>query len=206
MKGARKEAPPAEFTAWLEMENDDWKPSYALLSGDVRAAVVQALHAEQRGLCLYCGCRLSMEKPGKTFHIEHFRPQEAYPELSVTHSNLFLSCGQGESPNRSETCGTKKENWFDEAAVIEPMYAGCTSRFRFKLNGTIEALDDNDHSAKEWISRLNLNHAELSKERETLLAKLDADELDLEDLWDANTSQASSFAHVAHQYLGQVLP
>ncbi len=206
MKGARKGAAPADYAEWLGKANEDWTPSYPF-PADIKEKIVEALRREQRGLCVYCGCRLDLRRQGKTFHIEHFRPQHAYPADAVAHSNLFLSCGQEDSEgNRSETCGTKKDRWFDEALVIEPEYFACTGRFRFKLNGTVEPIDAADDAAKEWIVRLNLNHRELAKERETLLAKLDENTLDLADLWDVESTEAESFAHVAYQYFRAVLP
>lgn len=206
MKGARKGAPPAGYVEWLGAASDDWQPSYPF-PRDVKTSIVETLRREQRGLCVYCGCRLDMRRQGKTFHIEHFRPQHAYPAEAVAHLNLFLSCGQEDAGGKlSETCGTKKDQWFDEVLAIEPQYVACTARFRFKLNGSVEPLDPTDNAAKEWIARLNLNHPELAKERETLLATIDEEKLELVDLWDESSSLAEGFAHVAYQYFGEVLP
>ena len=204
MKGARKGAPPKAYDDWIALGNDDWKPSYPFNEGSVRDAVIESLFLAQRGLCVYCGRALDRSNPGKSFHVEHFRPQHLYKTLEVAFENLFLSCGQDDPQGaRSQTCGTRKDKWFDELNHIEPAYPLCISAFKFKLNGDING---STAPASEMAKVLNLNHAELVKEREQVLLLIDSGELDLSDFWDAETGNAQSYAHVAFKHLGAVIP
>lgn len=210
MKGARKQQPPRELVEWLALTNDAWKPSYPFNEPAVRAAVVRSLFYEQRGLCVYCGRQLDMTDPGKSFHIEHFRPQHGpnkRPDLAVCHSNLFLSCGQEDQyGKKSPTCGTRKEDWFDEGKHIAPAYNNCTLRFRFLLSGSVTVAVDGDAAAEEMIFQLGLNHPELEKERKTTLALIDSGVLETKDFWNDAEGTAESFAHVVNQIEGNTIP
>lgn len=210
MKGARKQQSPRELVDWLALETDNWKPSYPFDDPAVRVAVVSSLFYEQRGLCVYCGRQLDMADPGKSFHIEHFRPQggpNKRPDLAVLHSNLFLSCGQ-EDPNgkKSPTCGTRKGDWFDEREHVEPAYNDCTLRFRFLLSGGIKAEISGDAAAENMIAKLGLDHPELEKERKTTLELIDVGDLEVSDFWNATEGTAESFAHVVYQISGSTIP
>lgn len=207
MKGSRKLEPPVELHDWLNKENEDWKPEYPFDDPQVKEAVRAQLYREQRGLCVYCGRKLNMSAPGKTFHLEHFRPQTMYPERAVAHENLFLSCGQHDPEGKpSPTCGNRKGDWFDELNHIYPSYDGCTQRFRFMLDGSVVAATDGDASATEMIKRLNLDHLELVKDRADILSLIDAEKLDLSDFWDEGTGTGESFAHMVFQHRSQIIP
>ncbi len=206
MRGCHEKRTPQEFTAWLALENPDWEPSYPDLQGDIRRAVVHALSAAQRGLCVYCGRRLHLHRPGR-FHIEHFRPQSTYPALAVDLANLFLSCGpEAERAKSSETCGHAKADWFDTTSCIEPDYPDCTQRFRFLLTGEVTAAIAGDASAESMIDILNLNHRELRKDREDIFDRIDRENLNPSDFFDAATGMAEGYAHVACAYLDAVIP
>ena len=206
MKGSRKTNPPDQFLEWLSHENDEWKPTYSILAGDVKESVRSTLHAEQRGLCIYCGRRLNLSAPGKSYHIEHFRPRETYPHLQLDYNNLYLSCGQEDAEgNPAPTCGNVKGNWFDEANHVPTAYAACTQRFKFSLNGDVEAADATDDAANTMIRVLNLNHPELVKDRESVLYIIDSGQLDCEDYLNEDGT-AQGCAHVVYQHVNRVLP
>ena len=197
---------PRSLKDWLALENADWAPSYPF-PADVRQTVVQAFHEAQRGLCVYCGRRLDMRQPGKSYHIEHFRPQSRYPERSIDFANLFLSCGQeSREGNLAETCGTAKDDGFDEHYHVEPGYPECTERFRFLLSGEVVPQTDGDKAAEAKIALLNLNHRELKKDREDLLDRIDGGSLDISDFIDPAGGRAESYAHVACRHLGATIP
>lgn len=207
MNGARKVGAPQEFVDWPAKENADWKPSYPFNEPDIKRSVIASLFVAQRGICVYCGVRLDLSKPGKTFHVEHFRPQALYNDLSVAFENLFLSCGQNSlSGDLSQTCGTHKDDWFDEDRCVEPNYPDCTQRFKFLLNGTVVSNDPDDDAANTMIEVLNLNHSELSTEREATLLLIDSGQLDADDFWDDPNGTAESLAHVAFQHSGKIMP
>lgn len=205
MRGSHEKMVPPEFADWLTRASPDWEPTYPF-PGDVRTFVVDALNTAQRGLCVYCGRRLHLTQRGQ-FHIEHFRPQSSYPELEVSLDNLFLSCGpEAHAGKPSETCGYAKSDHFDEANCIEPNYPSCTHRFRFLLSGEVATAWDGDAPAESMITILNLNHPELRKDREDILAHIDRDGLDLSDFFDPETGIAQSYAHVFCEHLRTVIP
>jgi len=210
LKGARKVEPPRELVEWMELDSDDWTPTYPFNERHVRDAVISALYIEQRGLCVYCGRLLDTSVPGKSYHIEHFRPRNGpngRADLAVNHTNLFLSCGQlDETGRRSQTCGTRKDDWFDEESHVEPAYPMCTKRFSFLRSGHIKPREVGDVSAIQMIDLLGLDHPELIADRAATLALLDSDELSVEDFWDGENYRAESFGHVAFEHVGRVLP
>ena len=205
MRGSHDKRTPPELADWLALESPDWQPSYPF-PNDIRQPVVNALREAQRGLCVYCGRRLHPDPPGR-FHIEHFRPRSSYPALSVDLANLFLSCGpEVEAGTPSETCGIAKGNRFDDAHCIEPEYPACTRRFRFMLTGEVVPRSDDDAAAGTMIELLNLNHRELTKDREDILDRIDGGSLDLSDFVDPVSGVAQSYAHVACERLDKVIP
>jgi uncharacterized protein (TIGR02646 family) len=207
MRGCHNKEEPESFSAWLAYANEFWQPSYPFNDSAVRADVVNSLFEQQRGLCVYCGRSLDRSSPGKSFHIEHFRPQHEYEALSVSFDNMYLSCGQKNTDGTlSQTCGTHKDSWFDELLAIEPNYPNCISLFSFSLNGDMLPSDGTDKSAQKMVEVLNLNHPELKKDREDLLMFIDAGELDLTDFWDGENNKAESYAHVAYHHLEMTLP
>lgn len=207
MKGGRKGTTPSKMLEWLNNASDDWKPAYPFDSSDVRNEVRSALFREQRGLCVYCGRKLDLSRPGETFHIEHFRPQQRYAHMAVDYTNLFLSCGQ-KDPNgqASSTCGYVKGDWFDEFAHVNPDYPTCTTRFSFTLNGFVETQVQGDRGAENMIAMLNLNHSELVKDRSDVLGMIDGGKMDETDFFDSEEGIADSLAHVVFQHLGKVMP
>ena len=110
MRGSHEKSTPRALSNWLNKESVDWHPTYPF-PNEVRQPVVGALSGAQRGLCVYCGRKLDLSSPGKSYHIEHFRPRSHYPELQTSLINLFLSCGpQSREGNHSEICGTAKSD------------------------------------------------------------------------------------------------
>lgn len=207
MKGSRKAEAPVKLLEWLSNESSDWQPSYPFDCRDVRKSVVSQLWIEQRGLCVYCGRRLNMAKPGETYHVEHFRPQSIYPDRDVDYENLFLSCGLKDGRSRpSDTCGNKKGNWFDEENHIYPSYPQCTQRFKFHLDGFVYPVVDEDQSAINMITQLNLNHSELVKDRKDVFDLLDSGSVDVDDYWLSEMEGAQGFAHMVFQSRKRTLP
>ena len=209
MRGSHAKSEPQTLTDWLAQENADWQPQYPF-PGDVRRPVVDALAEAQRELCVYCGRKLDLSAPGKSYHIEHFRPISTCPDHEVSLANIFLSCGQETEPgNRSETCGTAKANWFDESLHVEPDYPECTDRFRFSLTGHVTVASNDDGAARTMIEKLNLNHPELTREREEIQFAIDGPEevaLGYADFIDPVHGTVQSYAHMACQRFGTLIP
>ena len=209
MRGSHTKAEPEALTDWLALDSANWKPSYPF-PNDIRQPIIRSLVKAQRGLCVYCGRKLDLSSAGTSFHVEHFRPQNTHPELATCFANLFLSCGQEAiGGNRSETCGTAKDNWFDELCHIEPEYPACTRRFLFSSTGEILPRELGDNAAVAMIRKLNLNHRELQREREEIYYLLDGigdEELSVADFLDEESGIAESFAHMVCQYFETTIP
>lgn len=209
MRGSHTKVTPPSFAEWLERRNSDWQPSYPFPT-DIREFVISALLLAQRGLCVYCGRKLLLARAGSSFHVEHFRPRNAYPSLETDLDNLYLSCGQEtDTGRRSQTCGTTKDNWFDENGTIEPAYPECTNRFWFSLTGTILPNTDQDVAAHTMITKLNLNHPELVRDRKEILFILDElgeQGLDAGEFFDFKRGIAESYAHMVYQRFGETIP
>ena len=209
MRGSHAKTKPQALLDWLALETADWKPSYPF-PGDVRQPVVDALAAAQRRLCVYCGRKLDFSSPGVSFHVEHFRPQSVCPEFGTCLANLFLSCGQEDAKgNRSQTCGTAKDDWFHKRLFVEPEYPTCTNRFSFSLTGEIMPGKTGGAAAKEMIGTLNLNHPELRRDRKEIqyhLDGLEGEELGFADFVDVATGTVESYAHMVCQRLGVLIP
>lgn len=207
MRGSHAKTAPKALADWLALQNPNWQPAYEAMDKHVKRPVLDALHHAQRGLCVYCGRSLDISRPGKSFHIEHFRPQSGYPHLETDFANLFLSCGlESESGNPSGICGNAKDDRFDEAACIEPDYPACTNRFRFLLTGEIAPDAEDDAPAAAMIDLLNLNHPELRTDRRDILYLLDKKELDLSDFLTSAGGSAPGYAHMVCRRFGAVMP
>ncbi|WP_066098730.1 retron system putative HNH endonuclease [Xanthomonas massiliensis] len=139
MKHVQKQEAPVSFERWKAQANDDWQPTYADLQNPEKAQLQEALLSEQGWVCCYCG--RSIEQAHS--HIEHFRPQEHYPDRVLSYDNLHASCIRETSPGTPLHCGHAKGNAFDEALAISPTTPGCEQQFRYTLDGQIIPKNDN---------------------------------------------------------------
>ena len=171
MRGSAKGLEPAELRAWKGIQRDNGiEPGYRSLPRPERRAAVNSLYAEQTGQCVYCGRKVSLDRL-REYHIEHFRPRSRYPELELDYSNLFLSCGPASEDGTRETCGNRKDDWFEEDCHVPPAPESCAERFRFRLSGEIAG--DTSPEADKMIQVLNLNHPELMTERQVVIEDLE---------------------------------
>ena len=153
MKHIRKRPEPEVFTAWKERAGKDWRPTYDTLSGKPKDALKQALMAEQGEICCYCEVRLTTNNS----HIEHFRPQQTFPDHALEYRNLHGSCQNQLSKGEPRHCGNQKSDWFDADLLISPLDQTCEKRFRFNERGEIEPASSDDKAAAMTIEKLGLN-------------------------------------------------
>ena len=209
MRGSAKGDEPQELRAWKAAEcRADIEPQYRNLQQPQRGATEKSLYAEQTGQCVYCGRKISLDE-NQRYHIEHFRPQVTYPQRQLDYTNLFLSCGPKGGHGTRGTCGTHKDDWFEEGCHIAPAPDTCAERFRFRLSGHIAG--DGSPEANKMIEKLNLNHRELVTDRQDMIEMLD-DKLNAgdpteqlcQDFLDVDRYGARpSFADVALGYLNE---
>jgi len=165
MRHIRKGAEPSELTDWKLLENEDWTPTYPTLQNPQKAILKSQLLAEQFFTCCYCGRSINSSDS----HIEHFRPQEAAPELQLKYSNLLASCIRETPKNSQLHCGHLKDSWFEENLAISPLDETCESRFSYLLTGVIHTSQTEDVPAQTMIEVLGLNSEYLKNRREAAL-------------------------------------
>ncbi len=156
---------PQALADWKSMASPDWQPAYANMPSHVKRELKRLLMKDQQGLCCYCESRLR----DNDSHIEHFRPQASYPELSLDFQNLLCSCQSNLRKGAPCHCGNAKGNWFDETLLISPLSPDCASRFRFTGDGHIHPADAHDQAARETIAHLNLDIPKLVARRQAAL-------------------------------------
>jgi uncharacterized protein (TIGR02646 family) len=214
MRQVFKLAEPKSFADWKSKASENWLPRYANLQNPEKRALHQALIDEQFGTCCYCGRSISTQSS----HVEHFRPQDSWPELDTDYANLHASCLRREEPGVPLHCGHAKRNFFNEALVISPLAAGCDTRFLYMANtGEIGPADLGDRSASYMIDLLKLDIPFLRTRRRLALLKV-FDEVFLENATEEELSKLATlfaqpdehgliddFSHVVARYARQLL-
>jgi uncharacterized protein (TIGR02646 family) len=217
MRYIKKGQEPQSFTDWKSQENDDWKPTYSDLRGQIKSEVHDALLKEQGYTCCYCGMKINID----ISHIEHLQPQNEKDRkqpknlaLAIDFSNLIASCGFSESYKISDPeqkyetvlhclqhCGCKRGN---KPLSVSPLQVDCAEFFRYTGSGEIRPAEDPDkqQAASETIQTLNLKHENLTAMRESAIigALQGLEELTTADLemliksYEQPNQQAFSFA------------
>lgn len=119
-----------------------------------KAALRQALVAEQRGLCCYCQSRIRA-KP-EVMKIEHWQCQADHPGRQLDYSNLLGACLGGHGrPEREQHCDTRKGNSGLCFSVCDPAHP-IERHIRFLGDGKISADDANIDAAINGVLSLNL--------------------------------------------------
>jgi uncharacterized protein (TIGR02646 family) len=131
-----------------------------------------ALLQEQGWTCCYCGRAITADDS----HIEHFRPQHAYPELALDYGNLHASCLRAKSPGMPLHCGHGKDDAFDEEKQVSPLAVETEARFLYTLNGQIEAANPDDDAAQYMVDLLCLDIPSLKNRRGAALSQVFDDE------------------------------
>lgn len=162
----RKNKEPESVVKWKKKFKNIYgsRPKYDDIQQKKEKSVLkESLMQEQKYVCCYCCTHLTSDKA----HIEHFRPQNVYPDLSLEYKNLFASC-QGEKQLK-KNCGHAKKNQFDEKLMISPLDETCEQHFVYQIDGMIEPSDPDDEAARYTIRVLALDDKRLCKAREEAL-------------------------------------
>jgi uncharacterized protein (TIGR02646 family) len=130
-----------------------------------KAALRQALVAEQRGLCCYCQSRIRATAEG--MKIEHWQCQSTHPARQIDYSNLHGACLGGEGrPEREQHCDTRKGNSSLCFSVCDPAHP-IERQTRFLGDGKISADDAAVEACLNAV--LNLNLPRLVSNRKAVL-------------------------------------
>ena len=179
-----------EFKDFTEWKRKGKHKQYRDLKVDpeINTAVRASLSEEQHGLCCYCCNKLQ-----DSFHIEHFKPQEFYPQLSLDYGNMHASCTSVKPDNKH--CGAKKGNHDPcgkERSILSPLNPECSDFFEYDLFGYILPMDDNK-LADDTISVLGLNAPALRADRRGIIeAYLGAPDYD----WKGSGNSLPAFYNV----------
>lgn len=130
-----------------------------------KAALRQALVAEQRGLCCYCQSRIRATPEG--MKIEHLQCQAGHPGRQLDFDNLLGAClgGQGR-PEFEQHCDTRKGSRSLCFSVCDSTHP-IERQIRFLGDGRIESADADINAALNDV--LNLNWARLLSNRKAVL-------------------------------------
>jgi uncharacterized protein (TIGR02646 family) len=177
MKYIKKGSEPNVFTQWKAQANEDWKPSYQDLPGDIKKSIKQSLMTEQGYICCYCERRLVE----RDCHLEHLQPQ-ATGEKQLDYQNMLCSCQRNLQPGEPRHCGNLKGGWYDAALLVSPLDPNCEAQFRFTALGEILPNTENNNAAQITINKLGLNIKKLQALRRVVIAPFLDPDLTLEDL------------------------
>lgn len=182
MKRVVKGDSPETFEAWKAKATEAWQPGYRDLRNPEKRALHLHLLREQGWVCCYCGQRIDIDGGGAVkeegsahagrsqsigSHIEHFRPQEKYPDLSLDYGNLFVSCLRQLNKAEPVHCGHAKGNDFDAELAISPSEVD-EQGFIYTLSG--EVRPDCENGPTDYMCKLlRLNEPSLKSRRETVL-------------------------------------
>lgn len=170
-----------------------------------KAALRQALVAEQRGLCCYCQSRIRATPEG--MKIEHWQCQADHPGRQLDFRNLHGVCkGNEGQPIDWQHRDTRKGNRDLCFSVCDPAHP-IERKIRFLGDGEITSDDEAVRMAINEV--LNLNWSRLKENRKSALigflqglgnAKLDyAKEL---PKWDGSlNSELPPFSQIVAHYL-----
>jgi uncharacterized protein (TIGR02646 family) len=125
------------------------------------------LLAEQGSLCCYTGRKISLQGS----HIEHLKPQSLCTAHEDTQYDNMVAAHPSSEPGTPH-CGYgahARENWYDQHQFVHPRRRDCEQRFRYRDNGRIGAMSQDDVGAAETIHHLQLDHQELRQMRERVI-------------------------------------
>jgi uncharacterized protein (TIGR02646 family) len=170
MKYIKKAGCPHAYSQWCAAVAGTDKSDWREIPADQKGLLLGALLAEQGGLCAYTMRRIDRD----TSHVEHIKPQSrCRADLSgsdLDYSNL-VACFPREGMNKAYRYGAQnKESWWenDGAEFVSPLQPTCERRFRFGLDGKINAAN-NHASALMTIEVLALDHNTLTEDRRRVI-------------------------------------
>jgi uncharacterized protein (TIGR02646 family) len=171
MRAISSRPEPPAFTNWRAASQNDINYGYELMPGELRAAIKDALIAEQRGLCAYTGIGIDASR----CHVEHLLPQAhcRRGREDVEYRNM-VACYPAPGHVHVPFGALRKGNWpspAEQHLFVSPRSAGCEARFLFSIRGKISAAQD-DEAARETVRRLGLDHPRLEALRKEAIDAL----------------------------------
>ena len=161
-----KKHAPSQLQTWIRASEPTADRSWRDLPAEVKAALRERLHEDQRGLCCYCYVTVRCDPDS---HIEHVEPRS--PDNRFDWQNLALACDGGNKHGDGEHCDHAKGQ--QRLEVVHP-YRAPVIRF-VRLRGT-GALALTSEAARHDIDGvLKLNARRLQSLRRSVLQSALAD-------------------------------
>lgn len=130
----------------------DWKPMLA---------------DESAHLCVYCAISDAHYGGIRNFHVEHYRPKSRFKDLEHTYTNLFYACGICNTFKGNDWPDEPTKGGFDYVHYPDPSRTNYLSLFT--VNIATAHLEGNNVAAKYIVEKLNLNRAQILRNRKMLL-------------------------------------
>ena len=170
MKYIQKTGAPHEYMAWCRRVRGTPSEDFRSLQNPEKASLHEALLQEQGWLCAYTMRRVGNDSS----HIEHIKP-ESLCRLARAGSDLdyenLVACFPRDGIGGEYRYGAQKKGdwWADDGHdFVSPLQQNCETRFRFDIDGNIEAVG-NYPAAVKTIRVLALDHPSLTEDRKRVI-------------------------------------
>ena len=170
MKFVQKSGEPYAYGGWCRSVAGTIKEDYREMPSNLRAAMLEALIKEQGSLCAYTMKRISSDSS----HVEHIKPESLCRDecrgSDLDYLNM-VACFPKEGMSRRYRYGAQeKDNWWENggAEFVSPLHPNCERRFRFDLEGNIQAVNGQS-AAMTTIRVLALDHDTLCEDRRRVI-------------------------------------
>ncbi len=166
VKYIRKRRPPLCYTNWCRQVRGTADEDYRRLRNPEKAELQLALLKEQGWLCAYTMRRVEQTSS----HIEHFKPESICRADEVgsdlRYTNLLACFPRGDMESKYRYGARQKDDWWEEDGkqLISPLQNNCETRFRFNIDGEIDAVA-RFQNALTTIRVLRLDHGSLTDDR-----------------------------------------
>jgi uncharacterized protein (TIGR02646 family) len=184
MKHIVKVEEPVEFLEWKKKDKMflRGKPNWDRLHTNIKEILREVICKEQGYICCYCERELNEND----YHLEHLKPKDKnkFPEIQLEYNNLLCSCQLELEKGEPRHCGNSKGSWFQEENFISPLSLDCEGKFKYTIDGHIEAANELDDAAIITIEKLKLGIDKLNKMREKAIEPFIDDILSPQELND----------------------
>ncbi|OAV69883.1 hypothetical protein Barb6XT_00221 [Bacteroidales bacterium Barb6XT] len=173
MKKIDKKEEPTFYSKYIKQHKPTQWDDIAPVRSDLRAHIWE----EQKRCCAYTEVLLNLNKDN--FHIDHYKTQNLYPQLTFDYSNLLVSCN-------SEKYGAKHKDKLIKGReeyenLINPVEESPSEYMEFTFTGHVEAVNS-CRKGEETIRLFNLNEKSLVERRKTALSCFNMEGFTEEDL------------------------
>lgn len=170
MKHIQKGGAPQEYVVWCRRVRGTPTEDFRSLKNPEKGSLHETLLQEQGWLCAYTMRRVNKASS----HIEHIKPESlcrlARAGSDLDYENLVACFPRDGMEGKYRYGAQKKGDWWDDDGhdFVSPLQQNCETRFRFDIDGNIEAVD-NHPAAVNTIRVLALDHHSLTEDRKRVI-------------------------------------